>query len=374
MTEFREQDLTGARFERVSLRGASFTQVFLNDARMRTVDFTGAQIRGSLFNQSRMRGVELVDVEIYGELQNVVVNGVDIGPLVDAELNRRMPERARMRPDDTDGFREAWAILERLWEGTVVRARTFPEAALHRSVDDEWSFIQTLRHLNFASAAWVGRMILGNASPWHQLDLPWDEAPGWDGIPWDREARPSLDEVLTVRRERQAMVRHVMESLTDEQLASTVTRTEPGWPRMEDFPFKECLRIVLNEEWEHRLYAERDLTSLEKGLIMDIVLIAGLWLNGSVWDDIVSALPPATAPCRSPPGQGDDLHPPPSATRWQRCSPPHPASEKPMRWGIPPPAPWPGWPPTRDRSRSPKSPSSAASRPPTGSPTPTSSS
>ncbi|MGW8802718.1 DinB family protein [Streptomyces sp. NPDC055775] len=96
------------------------------------------------------------------------------------------------------------------------------------------------------------------------MDLPWDEAPGWDGIPWDREPRPSLDEVLTVRRERQAMVRHVMESLTDEQLASAVTRTEPGWPRMENFPFKECLGIVLNEEWEHRLYAERDLTSLEK--------------------------------------------------------------------------------------------------------------
>jgi hypothetical protein len=254
MTEFSEQDLTGARFERVSLRGAI----------MHDVDFTGAQVRGSMFHGSRMRGVELVDVDIYGELQNVVVNGVDIAPLVDAELNRRMPERARMRPDDSDGFREAWAILERLWADTVARARTFPEAALHRSVDDEWSFIQTLRHLNFASAAWVGRMILGNPSPWHRLDLPWDEAPGWDGIPWDREARPSLDEVFAIRRERQAMVRKVIESLTDEQLASEVTRTEPGWPVLENFPVKECLRIVLNEEWEHRLYAERDLTVLEK--------------------------------------------------------------------------------------------------------------
>jgi hypothetical protein len=27
---------------------------------------------------------------------------------------------------------------------------------------------------------------------------------------------------------------------------------------MEDFPVKECLRIVLNEEWQHRLHAERD--------------------------------------------------------------------------------------------------------------------
>ena len=109
MTRFHDQDLTGARFERVSLR----------DAQMNGVDLSGAQIRGAVFNGSRMRGVELVDVEISGELQNVIVNGVDIAPLVDAELNRRMPERAKMRPDDSDGFRDAWAILEQLWKGTV---------------------------------------------------------------------------------------------------------------------------------------------------------------------------------------------------------------------------------------------------------------
>ena len=148
--------------------------------------------------------------------------------------------------------------------GPVGSCTDAAEPALHRNVGDEWSFIQTLRHLNFASAAWVGRMVLGDASPWHPLDLPWDEAPGWDGIPWDREARPSLDEVVS-RSDANAK-RWSATSWSRSPTISffaQVTRVEPGWPRLENFPFKECLRIVLNEEWEHRLYAERDLIELE---------------------------------------------------------------------------------------------------------------
>ena len=262
MTEFRDQEMPRARFEQTNLRGASFADVYLTGASLRDVDLSDADFRAVALHRVRMRGVELCDVDIYGELKHVVINGVEVAAYVEAELDRRMPDRVKMRPDDADGFREAWPILERLWEGTVARARTFPEAELHRGVDDEWSFIQTLRHLGFASAAWVSRMILGNPSPWHPLDLPWDEGPGWDGIPWDRDARPSLDEVLALRSERQATVRDVIASLTDEQLASEVTCTEPGYPQLEGFPLKECLRIVLNEEWEHRLYAERDLDAL----------------------------------------------------------------------------------------------------------------
>ncbi len=265
MTELHEKDLTRADLDQVDLTGARLTKVLLNDTTWRDVDVTGADIRATDWHQCRMRGVELVDVEIHGEVDHVVVNGVDIAPLVDAELNRRMPERAKMRPEDPESFREAWAILERRWAQTLDRARTLPDETLHTSVDGEWSFIQTLRHLNFASAAWVGRMVLGNPAPWHPLDLPWDEAPGWDGIPWDRDARPSLAEVLGVRRDRQAMVRRVVESLTEQQLDAAVTQDEPGWPRLEDFPVKQCLLIVLNEEWEHRLYAERDLSLLAPG-------------------------------------------------------------------------------------------------------------
>ena len=40
--------------------------------------------------------------------------------------------------------------------------------------DDDWA---PLRHLLFATDAWVGRVILGDPSPWHPLDLPFDELP-----------------------------------------------------------------------------------------------------------------------------------------------------------------------------------------------------
>jgi hypothetical protein len=55
-----------------------------------------------------------------------------------------------------------------------------------------------------------------------------------------------------------------MAGLTDAEIASmTEPVTEPGYPEPESFPVRECLRNVLNKEWEHRLYAERDFDILE---------------------------------------------------------------------------------------------------------------
>jgi hypothetical protein len=210
-----------------------------------------------------MSGVELGNVRIDGEIKNLLINGVDVVPLVEAELDRRDPDRAKMRPTDPAGFREAWDIVERLWDGTVESARGLDLELLHVSVDGEWSFIETLRHLVYATDAWVRRAILGDPSPWDPLDLPWDEMPDTPGTPRDREARPSLDEVLALRRDRMTTVRTVVNGLTAESIES---RTEPvvapGWPPPESFPVRECLLVVLNEEWHHRQFAERDLGAL----------------------------------------------------------------------------------------------------------------
>ncbi|MGW0228095.1 DinB family protein [Actinopolymorpha singaporensis] len=254
MAEYVDKDLRDTRFERVDLRGAQ----------IRNSDLTGATFRGVWLSGAVMRGVELVDVDITGEVRNLTINGVDVAPLVEAELDRRHPDRARMRPIDPAGFREAWDVVERLWEATVVRARRLDPALLHKSVDGEWSFVQTLRHLVFATDAWVRRAILGDPSPWDPLDLPWDEMPETPGVPWDREAQPPLDTVLALRQDRMATVREVVEGLTDESLAANTEPVEgPGWPPPISFPVRDVLLCVLNEEWQHRLYAERDLDALE---------------------------------------------------------------------------------------------------------------
>lgn len=252
MTDVTEQDLTGSTFRRVLLRDATFHDADLSGARFRAVYLDGV----------RMTGVEVPDLEIHGELGRLVVNGVDVVPYVEAELDRRTPERALMRPDDADGFRRAFEVLDRLWAGTVEQARARPPEQLHQRVDGEWSFTETLRHLGFAHACWVSGTVLADPSPWHPLDLPWDEAPEVDGVPWDRDARPSLDEVLAVRTARRTTVAEVLESLDDDGLARPVTSATPFMADADALTVAQCLRVVLNEEWEHRLYAERDLAAL----------------------------------------------------------------------------------------------------------------
>ncbi|WP_253945225.1 DUF664 domain-containing protein [Nocardioides sp. zg-DK7169] len=150
----------------------------------------GVTIRDVDLSGTRFIGVEAEALEITGDFGRLEVNGVDVVPLVEAELDRRHPERTRLRPTTVAGYHEAFTVLEQLWADTVTRARRLDPAQLHERVAGEWSFTDTLRHLVFATESWIGRVLQGVPDPWHPLSLPWEQMPPTPGVPSDRDARP----------------------------------------------------------------------------------------------------------------------------------------------------------------------------------------
>ena len=247
MTTFsRSDDLRAAQFTGVDLRGARFV---------------GADLSGVV-----MRGVELQRAEIDSpwlfDGDNVLlVNGVDVLPLVDAELNRRFPGRADRRATDPDGLRAAWAILERTWTATLARVALMPAGTVDVSVNGEWSFAQTLRHLVFATDMWLGRAILEIEQPFHPIGQL-DAGTKGDGLDMSDSTTvaPSYAEVLEVRAGRVAMVRDFLATVTPDLLATT--RSNPHAPEAQETALS-CLHVILDEEWEHHRYAVRDLDAIE---------------------------------------------------------------------------------------------------------------
>ena len=122
-----------------------------------------------------MRGVQVEEADIDApwlpESAYFRVNGVDVIPYVEAELDRRFPGRADRRADDPEGLRAAWAVLQSTWAATLDRAAAMPAGTVDVSVDGEWSFAQTLRHLVLATDTWLRRGVLEIEQPFHPLGL-----------------------------------------------------------------------------------------------------------------------------------------------------------------------------------------------------------
>jgi hypothetical protein len=242
----RSGELQGAEFVDADLRGARFVRADLSGVVMRAVDVQGADIDAP----------RLFDGESF-----LRVNGVDVIPLVEAELNRRFPGRADRRAGDPDGLRAAWAGLERTWASTLERVAAMPAGTVDVSVAGEWSFAQTLRHLVMATDAWLGRSILGIEQPFHPIGQPNAEYET-DGNDMSvfTAVTPSYAEVLEARAGRVAMVRDYLATVTPEELAGE--RKNPWDPEYRQTTLS-CLHVIFKEEWEHHRYAVRDLEAIE---------------------------------------------------------------------------------------------------------------
>lgn len=236
------------------LRGATFVAVDLGGAVFREADLTGV----------RMHGVLLVDVELSGLVQRLVVNDVDVGPLVEAELDRRHPERQLFRAADPAELRRGWELLEQEWAATVERLGRLPEHQREQRVGGEWSAAETLRHLIFVTDSWFAHDVLRAERPFHPWGLPPDFVPAWDAMGIDPGAAPSFDDVVAVRTARQQLVREWLATASADDVGRQVApRDDPCWPPPGTRRVADSLHVVLDEEWWHHRYTVRDLAELE---------------------------------------------------------------------------------------------------------------
>jgi hypothetical protein len=238
----QSDDLHGARFVETDLRGARFAGANLSGAVLRGVDIQNAEIDAPWLSEgdSFLR-----------------INGVDVVPLVEAELDRRFPGRAQRRAADPAGLQAAWAVLERSWAEVLARVAAMPPDAVDVSVAGEWSFAQTLRHLVLATDTWLRRGVLRVEQPYHPLGLA-NAGAEEDGLDLSIfvTGTPSYADVQAVRADRVAMVRDHLAALTPELLDEP--RANP-WNARYPETVRSCLHVILEEEWEHLRFAVRDL-------------------------------------------------------------------------------------------------------------------
>jgi hypothetical protein len=233
--EFEDRDLSDSVFWGVDLSRATF----------RDVNLSGVSISHALLD----------GVDIDAKIDRLVINGVDVTDYVN-ERDRWYPLRAMVRPADPEGARAAWAALEQTWAATIARAGRLTDAQRHERVDGEWSFAETLRHLLLAMDKWFTAPILGEG--FHPFGIP---NTGSVDFPWpglDRDAAPSFDEVLVARAQRADRFRAWLDELDAAELTREVEVLENGTVTVHD-----CVFTVLEEEFEHHRYADRDLALLE---------------------------------------------------------------------------------------------------------------
>lgn len=231
--------------------GASFVKARFRGATLRFSDVSGVTMRGV-----DVDGLDIDSHDLF--FGSLFVNGVDVVPLVDAELNRQFPGRELQKAQSPEGLREGWVAVQSAWQETV--ASTAPDL-VDAHVEDEWSSAQTLRHLILVTDAWFRGAVLRMQQRFHKIGQIFT---GADEMGFDMSIfcvdPPAYEEVLAVRTERQRQVTEFLALATTELLAE---ERENPWGGGDWRPsVGDCIRVILEEEWAHLRYIRRDLARM----------------------------------------------------------------------------------------------------------------
>jgi uncharacterized damage-inducible protein DinB len=243
-------------------RVAEFLDDDLEDARFIGTRLNRARVHDAHMEGVKITGTSLANAEIWSnDITGMTINGVDVAPLVEAELDRRHPERRKLLAVDAAGVKDAWAEIEAEWDRTLSRALRLPPSQLFERTDElEWSFVETTRHLIYVDEKFICR-VDGEPDHFSPIALPHTSLPSVPpGV--DPHVSPAADEVFTVRQARIEQIRAFMRRLDDTELQRDLTPSEStGGPRRAEAVLRR-VRTLLREEWLHMRFANRDLTKL----------------------------------------------------------------------------------------------------------------
>jgi uncharacterized protein YjbI with pentapeptide repeats len=247
--------MAGSAFRDVNLSGATFEDVNLAGVTIRNANLAGAAIR-----DANLADLRIEDANIGG----LTVFGFRIDELIEAELDRRDPERVRLRMRDLydpEAVREVLARLEELRAAFRQRLRATDAGLLAaRPSADEWSALEVVRHLLFAEDLYLNRFILQNDKPWNRLGLLPDflqPRAGYEDV--GRESSDDLETVLAAWDVAHADMRAFLLDLTPEKLHSPARNLDGERTRT----VGHILQGLAQHDLEHIRQAEAALARLE---------------------------------------------------------------------------------------------------------------
>jgi hypothetical protein len=232
------------RFEFQDLSDAVFWGVDLQRATFRDVDLMGARISHA----------RLADVVIDAEIDRLIINGVDVTAYIN-ERDQWFALRSQLHPTEPEKLRQGWQAFLTAWGSAIERAGSLPDVQRHASVDGEWSFVETIRHLVFATDKWFTVPILGGT--FQPIGLPNSGSAdfGWPGI--DAFADPTFEDTCAAWLDRWGQLGEYLEDIDPAKLEVEVAVLENGATAVHD-----CIGIVFEEHFQHLRYATRDLDRL----------------------------------------------------------------------------------------------------------------
>ena len=247
----------GATFRRFDFTEAVFDDTYLVNARFRNVALKGARIsRGPARRRRDLRGGGAAHGQRRRRHRSSRPSSTAGSPTARRCCRTRRRSSARRRTSSSAGGARPSS-----------RAGKLDPELLHERVDGEWSFIETQRHLGLRHRRLDQPRAARRPGPLEPArparTTTWATSRGC--LATSRRG-PSLDEVLRAAARPDGRHRtRVSTGLTEEKLGGSTTPVDrAGLPGAGQLPGRRRWSgCIVNEEWYHHQYADRDLAVLE---------------------------------------------------------------------------------------------------------------